>query len=45
MRLERDSDRWFAPAIGLVLLGAGTVLGALLGAVPGAVAGGDGTTG
>ena len=40
MKVERDSDRWFAPAIGLVLLGAGTVLGALYGAVPGAVAGG-----
>jgi len=38
--VERDSDRWFTPAIGLVLVGAGTVLGAHLGAAPGAVAGG-----
>ena len=40
MKVERDSDRWFAPAIGLMLIGAGTVLGAILGAIPGAVAGG-----
>jgi Mlc titration factor MtfA (ptsG expression regulator) len=40
VRLERDSDRWFAPATGLLLLGAGTVLGALVGAAPGAAVGG-----
>jgi Mlc titration factor MtfA (ptsG expression regulator) len=40
VRVERDSDRWFAPAVGLVLLVAGAVVGTLLGAAPGGVAGG-----
>jgi len=40
VRVERDSDRWFAPALGLVLVVAGTGLGALVGAVPGAAVGG-----
>ena len=40
MRLERDSDRWFAPAVGLVLVGAGVVVGALLAGTAGAAGGG-----
>ena len=39
MRVERDSDRWFAPAVGVLLVAAGTAVGALLGAAPGAAAG------
>jgi len=40
VRVERDSDRWFAPALGAVLVLAGVGLGALVGAAPGAAAGG-----
>ena len=40
MRAERNSDRWFAPAVGAVLVVAGTGLGALVGAAPGAAVGG-----
>ena len=40
MRVERDSDRWFAPAAGVLLVVAGTGLGALVGAAPGAAVGG-----
>jgi len=40
VRVERDSDRWFAPAAGVLLVVAGTGLGALVGAAPGAAVGG-----
>ena len=39
MRLERDSDRWFAPAVGAVLVVAGTGLGTLMAAASGAAVG------
>jgi len=39
VRVERDSDRWFAPAVGLLLVAAGVVVGALLGGAPGAAVG------
>ena len=52
MRVERDSDRWFAPAVGGLLVVGGTVVGALLlgallgsaaeGAAAGGLAGGIG---
>jgi len=40
VRVERGSDRWFAPAVGLVLVGAGVVVGALLAGTAGAAGGG-----
>jgi hypothetical protein len=39
VRVERDSDRWFAPALGALLVVAGAVVGALLGAAAGAAGG------
>jgi MtfA peptidase len=42
VRTERDSDRWFAAAIGVLMVVAGIVVGALLGAAPGAAGGGIG---
>ncbi len=39
MRVERDSDRWFTPAVGVLLVAAGTVVGGMAGGVPGAAAG------
>jgi MtfA peptidase len=40
VRVERDSDRWFAPTAGVLLVVAGTGLGALVGAAAGAAVGG-----
>ena len=40
MRAERASDRWFAPAVGVLLVVGGAGVGALLGAAAGAAAGG-----
>ena len=46
MRVERESDRWFAPAVGGLIVAAGVVVGGLLGgshwAAAGGVAGGAG---
>jgi len=39
VRVERDSDRWFTPAVGVLLVAAGTVVGGMAGGVPGAAAG------
>ena len=40
MRAELNSDRWFAAAIGALMVAAGILVGAHLGAAPGAAAGG-----
>jgi MtfA peptidase len=40
VRVERDSDRWFAPAVGGLIVAAGVVVGGLLGGSHGAAAGG-----
>ena len=40
MRIERESDRWFAPAVGGLVVAAGVVVGGLLGGSHGAAAGG-----
>ena len=40
MRVERESDRWFAPAVGGLVVAAGVVVGGLLGGSHGAAAGG-----
>jgi len=40
VRVERESDRWFAPAVGGLIVAAGVVVGGLLGGSHGAAAGG-----